>query len=187
VQAGRAFIARMAFPASTGLAMLKQLGRRIAYLRNAQGWTLQWPAERSAISRVAVSHIEMDLLVPSERTITLLAGLFKLEPLELVQGTTYPVSKAERLPLVSCRYTEMELQLALLRADMAWLTRLRDQPQRSDFAAEAQRDWQARLRRLSTEILDAGERQRLEVAWAELRDGLDLGREVNASLSVVRK
>ena len=108
--------------------MLKQLGRRIAYLRSAQGWTQQWLADRSAMSRVAVSHIEMDLLVPSERTITLLAGLFKLEPLELVQGTTYPVSKAERLPLVSCRYTEMELQLTLLRADMAWLALMRSVP-----------------------------------------------------------
>jgi hypothetical protein len=69
----------------------------------------------------------------------------------------------------------MELQLALLRADMAWLARLQDQPQWSRFASEVQRDWQARRRRLSTEILDAGERQRLEVAWAELRDALGFG------------
>ena len=44
-------------------------------------------------------------------------GLFKLEPHELVEGTDYPTAKAERLPVVVCRYTEVELQLRLLELD----------------------------------------------------------------------
>jgi hypothetical protein len=52
----------------------------------------------------------MGLAVPSERTVVLLAGLFKQEPHELVAETDYPVGKSERLPLVACRYTEIELR-----------------------------------------------------------------------------
>ena len=40
----------------------------------------------------------------------LLAGLFKVEPWELVAGTAYPEAKGERLPVVACRYTEVELR-----------------------------------------------------------------------------
>ncbi len=47
--------------------------------------------------------------------------MFKLEPHELVAGTTYPVGKAERLPVVTTRYTEVEHQLALLDGDLGWL------------------------------------------------------------------
>jgi transcriptional regulator with XRE-family HTH domain len=88
-------------------------GRRVARLRGALGWTQQELADRVAISRVAVSHLELGISVPSERTVTLLAGLFKLEPGELVAGTTYPEAKAERLPLVVARHTEVELQIRL--------------------------------------------------------------------------
>jgi transcriptional regulator with XRE-family HTH domain len=59
--------------------MLESIGKRIARLRQERGWTQQDLATRLASSRVAVSHIEMDLIIPSERTVTLLAGLFKLE------------------------------------------------------------------------------------------------------------
>ena len=72
----------------------------IARLRHELGWTQQELAERLAISRVAVSHLESGTSVPSERTITLLAGVFKLEPHELVADTGYPIAKAERLPVV---------------------------------------------------------------------------------------
>src|SRR5438105_2450111 len=89
----------------------ESLGRRIAGLRAQFGWTQETLAARLAISRVAISHIEIGIVVPSERTIVLLAGLFKQEPHELVEGTNYPAAKAERLPLVACRYTEVELQL----------------------------------------------------------------------------
>jgi transcriptional regulator with XRE-family HTH domain len=93
------------------------LGHRIAGLRAARGWTQQQLAERLAISRVAVSHLEAGMSTPGERTIALLAGVFKLEPHELVEGTSYPMAKAERLPVVVCRYTEVELQLRLLELD----------------------------------------------------------------------
>src|SRR5688572_21814042 len=95
------------------------LGRRIARLRAELRWTQQDLADRLAISRVAVSHLESGLSVPGERTVTLLAGLFKLEPHELVADTSYPMAKAERLPAVACRYTEVELQLRLLDRDVA--------------------------------------------------------------------
>ena len=72
------------------------------------------------MSRVAVSHLEAGMSQPSERTVALLAGLFRLEAHELVAGTDYPQAKAERLPLVVARYTEVELQLRLLDADLAW-------------------------------------------------------------------
>jgi len=100
------------------------LGQRIARLRARRSWTQERLAEQLAASRVAVSHFEMGLALPSERTIVLLAGLFKLEPHELIAGTNYPTAKAERLPPVVCRYTEVEFQLALLRRDMEWATRL---------------------------------------------------------------
>ncbi|MFN8566583.1 MAG: helix-turn-helix transcriptional regulator [Kouleothrix sp.] len=86
----------------------RNAGARIARLRAARGWTQEQLAERLAASRVAVSHFEMGLALPSERTVVLLAGLFKLEPHELVAGTSYPPAKAERLPAAACRYTEAE-------------------------------------------------------------------------------
>src|SRR4051812_41802937 len=95
----------------------RSLGRRIGTLRGALGWTQQELADRLGVSRVAVSHIEAGLRDPGERTVTLLAGLFKLEPWELVAGTSYQPAKVERLPVVACRYTEVELQLRLLEED----------------------------------------------------------------------
>jgi len=94
--------------------LAESLGRRIATRRNELGWTQQELADRLGVSRAAVSHLEGGLNVPGERTVTILAGLFKCEPHELVAGTSYPVAKAERLPVVACRYTEVELQLRLL-------------------------------------------------------------------------
>lgn len=104
------------------------LGQRIARLRKELGFTQQELAERLAISRVAVSHLESGASVPSERTITLLAGVFKLEPHELVADTGYPIAKAERLPVTAARYTEVELQLRLFEAtpdNPEWPERLR--------------------------------------------------------------
>jgi transcriptional regulator with XRE-family HTH domain len=105
----------------------ESLGRRIGKFRADLGWTQQDLADRIGVSRAAVSHLEAGLNVPSERTVTLLAGIFKCEPHHLVAGTSYPGAKAERLPVVACRYTEVELQLRLLAetpSDPRWPSRL---------------------------------------------------------------
>lgn len=104
--------------------MEETIGQRVARLRYDHDLTQEELAQRIAISRVAVSHIEMDLTVPSERTITLLAGVFKQRPSDIVAGTTYPLAKAEKLPSIACCYTELELTLALLDRDLLWLDRL---------------------------------------------------------------
>ena len=93
------------------------LGPRIAALRAERGWTQQQLADRLGISRVAVSHLETDLNIPGERTVALLAGLFRMEPHDLVAGTSYPVAKSDRLPAVVARWTEVEHQLERLRRD----------------------------------------------------------------------
>lgn len=103
--------------------MEQNLGRRIAAFRTELGLTQQEVADRLGVSRVAVSHIEAGMSVPSERTVVLLAGLFKVEPHELVDGTKYPLAKAERLPPVAPRHTDVELQLALCENDLAWVAR----------------------------------------------------------------
>ena len=104
--------------------MLESIGKRLAFLRQKNGWTQQSLADRLAMSRVAVSHIEMDLIIPSERSITLMAGVFKISPTELVEGTTYPRAKAERLPELTAIFTETELYFALLKNDTEWIDRL---------------------------------------------------------------
>jgi transcriptional regulator with XRE-family HTH domain len=102
----------------------ESLGRRIASLRNSSGLTQQELAGRLALSRNAVSHMETGLSQPSERTVLLLAGLFRLEPHELVAGTDYPEAKADRLPLVAARYTEVEARLRHLDVEVGLIGRL---------------------------------------------------------------
>jgi transcriptional regulator with XRE-family HTH domain len=140
------------------------LGQRIARLRAQRGWTQQDLAERLAASRVAVSHFEMGLALPSERTVVLLAGLFGQEPHELVAGTSYPAAKAERLPPVACRYTEVELQLALLRRDLEWAARVGDADLRRGVLAE----WRQRIEELSRNAYDMRERRLLAAAREEI-------------------
>lgn len=107
-------------------AVVKEsLSRRIAKLRSELGWTQQELSDRLGMSRAAVSHLESGLSVPSERTVTLLAGIFCLEPHELVDGTDYPIGKAERLPVVAARYTEVDLQLRLFEAGLVTADDLR--------------------------------------------------------------
>lgn len=153
--------------------MIEQLGKRIARLRTERNWTQQMLAERLAISRVAVSHLEMDISIPSERTITLLAGLFKTEPYQLVAGTTYPEAKAERLPLVACRYTEIEMQLLLLRADSAWLIQLRETKLLNvtvlaELMRQTQQKWQQLLSELGENLADSYEQKLLKEAYEAL-------------------
>ncbi len=143
---------------------LENLGRRIAERRGKLGWTQQELAERLAVSRTAVSHLEAGMTVPGERTLVLLAGVFKTEPYELVAGTNYPIAKAERLPLVAARYTELELLLALLDNDIAWIER----------AGDAHRgcvtdEWEARLSSLDEHRLDLRERELLRDARQRVR------------------
>ena len=147
------------------------LGQRIARLRCLLGWTQQELADRIAISRVAVSHLELGISVPSERTITLLAGVFHLEPLELVEGTSYPRAKGERLPLVAARYSEVELQVALLQRDLAWIERLARQggAALAETLAEQTRDeWRRRIADLDGRTLDPHARRLLAEARASL-------------------
>ena len=141
--------------------MLESLGRKIASLRNDRGWTQQRLAERIALSRVAVSHLEVGMSVPGERTIVLLAGVFGIEPHQLVEGTSYPAAKAERLPLVTARYTEVELQLALLDNDVAWSERT--------GVTEVLDEWSHRLALLDKIALDPDERSAVAAARARVR------------------
>ena len=143
----------------------ESLGRRVAELRAKLGWTQQDLADRLAISRVAVSHLEAGMSSPGERTVVLLAGVFKVEPHELVAGTNYPAAKAERLPVVAARYTEVELQLTLLDHDLAWL----DRAGRA-HAADVRRRWDARLGALEADAWDLRERAMVAEARRRLRD-----------------
>lgn len=148
----------------------ESIGKRIARLRQSLGWTQQTLSERLAISRVAVSHIEMDLTVPGERTITLLAGLFKVSPHQLVSGTTYPEAKTERLPLIVCCYTALELDLALLRNDIEWLDDLTNTSfcERKYFQVKIKEKWLPRLEDWEREIFDEGEGEKIAVARKNL-------------------
>ncbi len=103
---------------------VEPLGRRVARLRAGRSWTQEQLAERLAVSRAAVSHLEAGLSTPSERTVVLLAGLFRLEPNELVEDTNYPDAKRDRLPHITCRYTEAEQQIVLLNRDLEWMRQL---------------------------------------------------------------
>jgi len=148
--------------------MYETIGKRIARLRQESGWTQQTLAARLAISRVAVSQIEMDLTIPSERTVTLLAGLFKRSPQALVESTTYPLAKAERLPETACCYTALEYDLALLDNDLAWLRRLANGPDLPRLAAEMEAQWRDRLEALREQLTGEGEKAQLQAARQKL-------------------
>jgi transcriptional regulator with XRE-family HTH domain len=150
------------------MTMPEQLGRRIARLRGERGLTQQELAERLAISRVAVSHLESGISAPSERTVTLLAGLFKIEPLELVADTLYPEARAERLPTVACRYTEAELLARLVERDGEWLAHLRSLPAWRSLALDVCQRWFDRLEAGRRDALDGRERALLDAALAQV-------------------
>jgi hypothetical protein len=117
---------------------------------------------------VAVSHIEMDLSLPSERTVILLAGMFKLSPHALVEGTTYPQAKAERLPAIVCCYTELELEIALLHNDLSWIAAIIEHEGYSIPVARMVEKWRSRLAHFSEEDLNENERKLLSEAQQQL-------------------
>lgn len=142
----------------------ESLGRRIAAHRAKLGWTQQELAARLAISRVALSHLEAAMSDPGERTVALLASVFKLAPHDLVADTSYPTARAERLPLVVATHTDVDLQLALLDRDLEWaalvdpaLARVRLEP------------WTARLAILADVSYDPHETEVLADARHHLR------------------
>jgi transcriptional regulator with XRE-family HTH domain len=137
-------------------------------MRVERGFTQAELAERVGISRVAVSHLETSRTVPGERTVALLAGLFDCEPHELVSDTDYPPSKAERLPVVAARYTEVEHQLSVLEAECRLVEKL---PPKVAMR-ERQRlveEWRPLLRALLANAVDSRERNTLRAAL----DGLN--------------
>jgi transcriptional regulator with XRE-family HTH domain len=140
-------------------AVDESLGRRVADHRAKLGLTQQELAERVGISRVAVSNIEAGMSDPSERTVALLAGVFKLEPYELVAGTSYPPAKTDRLPLVVARYTEVEHQLELLAGDLAWM-------ERTGVDQARLAEWRSRLQAMLDGAHDPRERRALRDALA---------------------
>jgi transcriptional regulator with XRE-family HTH domain len=146
----------------------ESFGRRVAKLRGELGWTQARLAERVAVSRVALSHVETNISVPSERTVTLLAGVFGREPHELVAGTDYPPAKAERLPLVAARHTEVALQLAVLEALLGLVERVPGRG-RDRLAVDLRHEWRDRLAGLLARTSDVDERRRLRSALRALR------------------
>lgn len=139
------------------------MGSRIAALRLQHGYTQQELAERVAISRVALSNLESGKSVPGERTVTLLAGVFGMEPYDLVAGTSYPSAKMDRLPAVAARHTEVELQLALLDRDLRWL----ESAPRS-LADEVVAGWRMVLDELRRDTVDLRQRGLVDAALCRL-------------------
>jgi transcriptional regulator with XRE-family HTH domain len=136
----------------------------VAKLRAELGWSQARLAERVAVSRVALSHIEARLSTPSERTVTLRAGVFGREPADLVAGTDYPAAKAERLPLVAARHTEVEHRLGVLAEAWGVVDGLAAGPARDRAAADLRARWRPRLAALLAAAHDPEERRRVRAA-----------------------
>jgi transcriptional regulator with XRE-family HTH domain len=143
------------------------LGRRIADQRAKRGWTQTDLAERLGVSRVAISHVEAGMSFPGERTVALLAGLFKMEPHELVADTAYPPGKVDRLPLVVNQHTEAEHQVALCEADLAWIDR-----GPSLYGDQRLAQWDVALRDLAQRC-DRHDRELVDKTHARVRSYLD--------------
>jgi transcriptional regulator with XRE-family HTH domain len=158
------FVALSAKPVSIDT---ESLGGRVARLRAQLGWSQARLGARIGMSRAGISHLEAKLTVPSERTVTLLAGVFSLEPHELVAGSDYPLARAERLPVVAARYTEVAHQIGTLRALLDLIQRL-PQPSRDRLMSDVRREWQSRLAMLLERTKDDEERQRLRATLGYL-------------------
>jgi transcriptional regulator with XRE-family HTH domain len=131
------------------------------------GWTQAQLAGRVGVSRVALSHIESGVTVASERTVALLAGVFGCEPPELVAATDYPVAKAERLPAVVARHTEVAHQLAVLAAVLEIVERVPGH-EGALLLGDVREAWRPRLLAIRDRTLDPDERRRLGAALRDL-------------------
>jgi transcriptional regulator with XRE-family HTH domain len=131
------------------------------------GWTQAQLAARVGVSRVALSHIESGVTVASERTVALLAGTFGCEPPELVADTDYPVAKAERLPAIVARHTEVAHQLAVLTAVLEVAERVPGY-EGARLLRDVRDTWRPRLSVLRARTLDPDERRRLGAALRDL-------------------
>ena len=116
------------------------------------------------MSRVAVSHLEAGMTMPGERTVALLAGLFKVAPHDLVAGTDYPPAKADRLPVVVTQHTEVELRLALFENDLGWFESV--SPQQAEIVLER---WERTFAVLRDDSYDERERSELTGALRRVR------------------
>jgi transcriptional regulator with XRE-family HTH domain len=144
---------------------VEPFGRRVAKWRVDRGLTQARLAERIAVSRVALSHLEAGMTVAGERTVALLAGVFGVEAHELAAGTDYPLAKAERLPLAVTRYTEVDHELALLAADLRWIDDVEElTPAGRRLTASCAAGWVDRLARLAQRSVDPLERDRVRTA-----------------------
>lgn len=150
-----------------GIDPPESFARRVAKLRAELGWTQARLADRVAVSRVALSHIESRLSVPSERTVTLLAGVFGCEPHELVAGTDYPRAKAERLPLVAARHTEVDHRLAVLGALLRQAESV-PPPHGARLVEALAREWRPRLTVMLDGAVDPDDRARLRATLRRL-------------------
>jgi transcriptional regulator with XRE-family HTH domain len=121
--------------------MLESIGKRIALLRQMNGWTQQYLADRLAMSRLAISHIEMDLTIPSKRSSTSFNFVFKLSPIQLFEGTTYLRAKMERLPEIITTNTDLELNFALLKNDQEWIDRLSHHWKKNEWIQQLKEKW----------------------------------------------
>ncbi len=134
------------------------LGDRIATLRVERGWTQQELADRLAMSRTALSHLEAGMRVASERTVVILSGIFGMNPSSFVAGTSYPMAKAERLPVIVALHTEVDLALALCAAE----TEVAAQSGNTALVSERASSWASRLRRRERRWPDDRDRRRLD-------------------------
>ena len=87
-----------------------------------------------------------------------MAGVFKISPIELVEGTTYPRAKAERLPEWTTIFTEIELYFALLKNDTEWIDRLDVSDMKLNTIRVVLDKWFLLLENLENKITDEHEK-----------------------------
>lgn len=147
---------------------LPAFGDRIARLRVERGWTQQQLADRLAMSRTALSHLEAGMRVASERTVVILAGVFATPPYELVADTSYPQAKSDRLPEIVALHTEVDMALAMCAAEVELAARCGD----LTVLDERSHYWARRLQDLASRWPDSTDRRRLLATRSRVLDEL---------------